>query len=145
MVHLVDTNVLLRRAQTAHPMSAVAGRALEALRERGDSPCIAPQNVAESWSVATRPAKVNGLGLSPAQTELQVDQIERLFRLLPDTPELYSTWRKLVVQHNVSRRQVHDARLAAWMLIHGVRSILTFNGADFARYSDISSLDPAAV
>ena len=43
--------------------------------------------------------------------------------------------------------QVHDARLAASMIAHNVRYILTFNVADFTRYAneEIVAIDPAAV
>lgn len=42
---------------------------------------------------------------------------------------------------------VHDARLAATMLAHGLSHILTFNTADFARYAPagLVVVDPAAV
>jgi hypothetical protein len=36
----------------------------------------------------------------------------------------------------------HDARLVAAMIVHGVTHLLTFNGADFARYSGIRITDP---
>ena len=32
--------------------------------------------------------------------------------------------------------QVHDANIVATMLTHGERRLLTFNDADFRRYSD---------
>ena len=41
----------------------------------------------------------------------------------------------LVIDYRVSGVQVHDARLVAAMLAHGVTHILTFNTADFARYA----------
>jgi predicted nucleic acid-binding protein len=40
--------------------------------------------------------------------------------------------------------KVHDARLAAVMQAHGLTRILTFNAADFRRYSDITVLDPSS-
>lgn len=49
---------------------------------------------------------------------------------------MYPEWRRLVVAHGVRGVQVHDARLAAAMRVHGVGRILTLNGADFARYAD---------
>jgi predicted nucleic acid-binding protein len=39
--------------------------------------------------------------------------------------------------------QVHDARLAASMMVHGVRRILTFNARDFTRFTAIEAVDPA--
>jgi len=45
----------------------------------------------------------------------------------------------------VSGVQVHDARLAAAMRVHGVKRILTFNDRDFARYADMEAIHPRAV
>ena len=33
--------------------------------------------------------------------------------------------------------QVHDARLVAAMLVHGIPNLLTLNVTDFARYADV--------
>ena len=41
--------------------------------------------------------------------------------------------------------QVHDARLVANMIIHGVVNILTLNAEDFRRYEGIVVLHPSAV
>jgi predicted nucleic acid-binding protein len=54
-------------------------------------------------------------------------------------------WRRLVRDHQVSGRQVHDAHLVATMLVHGITHILTFNGQDFARYAEIDVIDPLAM
>jgi predicted nucleic acid-binding protein len=63
--------------------------------------------------------------------------------MLPDTPEVHVLWRRLLVAHAVSGVQVHDARLAAAMLVHGVNRILTFNTLDFARFTGIQAVNPA--
>ena len=64
-----------------------------------------------------------------------------LFRVLPEIP-LYDQWLSLVSNYRVSGKNVHDAQLVAAMVMHGVEQILTFNGADFTRYAEISVLDP---
>jgi predicted nucleic acid-binding protein len=56
MLILTDTNVLLRSLYPDHPYYSAAGNAIAALRLRGDTPCIAPQNLIEFWAVATRRA-----------------------------------------------------------------------------------------
>jgi len=40
---------------------------------------------------------------------------------------------------------VHDARLAAAMLVHGIGHILTLNVADFSRYSGLTAVHPSSV
>jgi len=145
MLLMSDTNILLRSAQPSAPEHAVATGAVQKLRGRGDIVYITPQNLVEFWSVATRPAQVNGLGLTPVQADAETRALEALFPLLPDSPAIHSIWRQLVVSAVVSGRQVHDARLAAVMIAHGITRILTFNTSDFTRYPGITALHPQDV
>lgn len=146
MAYLVDTNLLLRRAQPHHPLNAVARMALETLRDRSEEMCVTPQNLIEFWSVATRPvSSLNGLGLTPEQAGQEITQLEGFFRLLPDIPGIYPHWRRLVVAVGVSGRQVHDARLVAVMLAHHISHLLTFNTGDFTRYASIAVVHPQDV
>ena len=61
---LVDTNILLRSAQPNHPLSPQATHAVSKLIRQEDAVFFCSQNIAEFWNVATRPAELNGLGLS---------------------------------------------------------------------------------
>lgn len=61
---LVDTNVLLRSAQPNHPVCPETTRAVSKLIRQKDAVFFCSQNIAEFWNVATRPADLNGLGLS---------------------------------------------------------------------------------
>lgn len=103
------------------------------------------QNFAEFWNVSTRPTDRNGFGQIPFETDKILQRIERLFPLLPDSANVYPIWRQLVVDYDVSGVQVHDARLAATMLVHDVTHILTFNIQDFTRYAPegIIAVDPS--
>jgi predicted nucleic acid-binding protein len=140
---LTDTGVLLRLAERADSHHATVRHAVRALRTRGDTLVAAPQNVAEFWNVCTRPVTARGgFGLPVEETDRRVRLIERLVQILPDTADAYRHWRHLVVAHAVRGVQVHDARLVAWMLAHGVTHILTLNGADFARYPGITVVAP---
>jgi len=66
-------------------------------------------------------------------------------RFLPKSDATYREWRRLILLYKVSGAQVHDARLAASMLVHGVQSILTFNTGDFARYAGIVAMHPKTI
>ena len=50
-----------------------------------------------------------------------------------------------MITYKVIGVNVHDARLVAAMLVHGLTHILTFNIADFARYSEITAVNPPTV
>jgi predicted nucleic acid-binding protein len=100
------------------------------------------QNIAELWNAMTRPVSRNGLGLTVAEAEREVLAIEAGMSLLPDRKAVYREWRLVVVQNNVSGVQMHDARLAAIMYVHGVRHILTLNTADFGRFQGLTVIHP---
>jgi predicted nucleic acid-binding protein len=143
--YLADTNILLRNAQPGNPMYADAVRAVKMLLAQGDEVCVFNQSLIEFWNVATRPADKNGLAFTPAQTDAEVKRIEALLTVLPDHPGVYPEWRRLVVAHSVSGKQVHDTRLVAAMNVYGITQLLTFNGDDFKRFSGITIVSPVDV
>jgi predicted nucleic acid-binding protein len=144
VVYLTDTNVLLRFADRPHPLHPTVRAAVRKLRADGHRLRATPQNFVEFWNVATRPVEKNGFGLVPADTERLLRLVERLFPLLPDSPAVYPEWRRLVISFGVSGVQVHDARLVAAMIVHSMTHILTFNTADFVRYTTVGivAVDP---
>ncbi len=147
--NLVDSNLLLRSVQSAHPHFAAAEAAVAKLRLRGDSLYACPQNCTEFWAVSTRPASANGLGFTTVEAEVELAKIESLFPLLPDIPEIYQEWRRLVTQAGVSGKPTHDARLMAVAVVYGMNNLLTFNGSDFTRFAalapTVTILDPRDV
>ena len=139
---LVDTNVLLRIQSTKVRELNRAGLAVERLRSRQAVLLMTFQNVSEFWNSSTRPKTSNGLGLSIIDSAAQLQRFEQGISLLVDTLEVYERWRTLLQMHLVIEKQVHDARLAASMLVHNVPYILTFNTRDFARYAGVTAIDP---
>lgn len=142
---LVDTNILLRITRRSDPQHKIIDAALARLAGQGTMLYFTLQNIAEFWNAMTRPLDRNGLGMSVADTEREVRAIEAGMSLLPDTEAVYREWRRIVVQHSVSGVQVHDARLAATMYVHGVSQILTLNVADFGRFDGLLALHPRSV
>ena len=86
MAYLIDTSVLARLANSADSHHASARRAVIELHRRGEVLHIAPQNLIEFRSVATRPVAQNGLGLRAVEAEAKAADFEVLFPLLPETP-----------------------------------------------------------
>lgn len=140
---LVDTNVLVRAVQRNHPLMQTARQALRTLVQNGEELCVTYQNIAEFWNVCTRPVEANGLGNAVSATDRLTARIEAFFTVLPDSPEAFRQWRRLIVAYEVKGAKVHDARLAAIMQANGIRDILTFNAADFRRYDNVHVLDPS--
>ena len=145
MLILVDANILLYGADPASPFYPDSVRATNALRLRGDTPCIVPQSLYEFWVVATRPTAYRGLGLTPAQAQAELISIQRLFPFLADTPAIYPEWERLIVQHAVSGKNGHDTRYVAAMNVHGITHLLTDNKGDFKRFTNITALATADV
>ena len=118
--HPTGTNILLRLAKRDHPESALVRESLSRLER-------------------------NGFGLSIAETEAGARKIESSFNLLPENELVYREWRHLVFAHQVRGAKVHDARLVAVMRAYCVHHLLTFNEADFRRYSDVIIVTPQSV
>ena len=149
VTNLVDSNLLLRGAQTTRSMFAVADAAVAKLRLQNEAVYVCPQNCTEFWAVATRPTQANRLGLSTVQAEIALAEIETLFPMLPDDARIYSEWRRLVTLAGVSGKLTHDAWLMAVAVVYGIDHLLTFNGKDFAKFASLAPgvtiLDPNAV
>src|SRR5690348_7982611 len=98
---LIDTNILLRRAQPSHPAHGLAVGSVAKLLTRAIPAYFTPQNITEFWNVATRPASQNGLGLPHETVESELAIIESLLTLLPVSPAIFPEWKRLVIQYQV--------------------------------------------
>lgn len=146
MDYLVDTGVLLRFLLRSDPAYAAVRQAVRLLKTRREHLVTTSQNIAEFWNVCTRPPTARGgLGMSVEATERRVRLLERHFHVLPDSSAVYPHWKTLVLAHSISGVQVHDARLVAAMIVHGVSHVLTLNIRDFARYPNITAVAPEHV
>jgi len=139
--YLVDTNVLLRLSKADDPQHGLVRAAIDKLFSIGAVLCYTSQNLAEFWNVCTRPVDRNGLGLSIPETDRRTRAIENVMALLPDGEPVHRELR-LLVTYEVRGVQVHDARLAAVMLVHGVRRVLTLNQSDFTRFVGVTAVHP---
>ena len=142
---LLDTDVLLRFIEPAHPQSSTSSEAVELLEDRNHELVIVPQVLYEFWAVATRPAENNGLGMTVSAALVQLQELKDLFRLLRDERAIYEIWEQLISSLQIKGKPAHDARLAAAMQRHGITHLLTFNTADFTRFGFVTPCDPAAV
>lgn len=142
-MYLADTNILLRFLLRNDPAYPAIREAVRTIKARGEQIVTTAQNMTEFWNVCTRPATVRGgLGMSVEATEMRLRLLERHFPVLPDSPTVYENWKALVLMHKVVGVNVHDARLAAAMIVHGVTHILTANVKDFARYPAVTAVVP---
>ena len=147
MRYLVDTSVLVRAVHAGDPRRLVAVNAVRSLSFAGHDLCILPQNVAEFWAVCTRPAgpPSNGLGMSAHSTRRLIQRFGPIFDMLYETPDVYYEWRRLLDEHDISGRQIHDVRLVAATVVHGLDEVVTFDVTHFRRYSGIDVVHPADI
>jgi predicted nucleic acid-binding protein len=143
MSWLLDTNVLLRLADAQSPEHGVAEAAIENLITGEESVFITTQILVEFWAVATRPESANGLGWSTATTAESIRALRDQFPLLHEAPEVLDRWFELVERFQVAGKHTHDARLAALLLVHGVRRLLTFNTTDFPPAWGVEATHPS--
>ena len=96
---------------------------------------ISRQVLREYLAVVTRPQ----FWSSPVAMVDALDDVDRLIRafdILEDGPAVTETLITLCREVAVGGRQIHDANIVATMLTHGEQRLLTFNTADFRRYSN---------
>lgn len=149
MPYLLDTNILVRLANTGDALNPSAVHAVAELHRQGETLFVTAQNLIEFRNVATRPVAANGLGLAPADTEVKAADFEAVFPLLAETPAIFPAWKALVSALGVVGKQVHDARLVVVCHAYGITHLLTFNTVHFARLvtfgPSIVVVDPATV
>lgn len=135
MPYLLDSGILLRIVDRKDQRHDAVTQSVGILIKCGENLVISTQNVAEFHSVATRPGANNGLGLTPrAALDLLKREIEPVCAIMHEPATLYPELKRLIAKYNVVGKQVHDARLAAMMLVWQIDDILTLNDRDFRRY-----------
>jgi len=130
--YLLDTNILLRAADTSSATYSLANNVITQIVETANECVIIPQVLIEFWVVATRPLDVNGLGWTPAQATNYVNDLLDNFPL----------WFQLVTIYNIKGKRTHDIRLLAVMKASKITHLLTFNPDDFIPVPNITIVHP---
>jgi uncharacterized protein len=139
----VDTNVLVyahRREPVEH------GRASELLRElaEGSGSWSIPWPCAyEFFSVVTNPRIWREAASTPEQAWLQLEAWfdSPAVRLLAETPDFPALLAEFARRPRVRGPVIHDARVAAICMAHGVDRLLT-RDRDFALFPELATEDP---
>jgi predicted nucleic acid-binding protein len=127
----VDTNILLTATdekRSNHDMAqAMIGEAVA----KGIHLAVSGQILREYLVVATRPMESNGLGLSGKDALANVEEFLRRMVVYDETEDVARRLRSLVRTCDLSGRRIHDANVAATMLMNGLSLVLTENDDDF--------------
>ena len=110
------------------------------MRAAGRIPTVAPQVLYDAYVVLTREPRDNGWGLRPTTAVKALLAYSSACELLPDPDGLTQEWLRVCSDHEVWGKQAHDARLVAFMKLHGIPELATLNPGDFARYPEIQTV-----
>jgi toxin-antitoxin system PIN domain toxin len=139
----VDTNILVyahRREAAEHTSAAQVIRALA----EGPRPWAVPWPcVYEFFSVVTNPKIWRDSASTPTQAWAQVEAWlgSPSLRLLAETPEFGRVLERFLDLPRVRGGIVHDARVAALCVAHGVEALLT-RDRDFSLFQDLRTRNP---
>lgn len=140
----LDTNVLVyahRRDSDWHE------RASEVIRSLAESPApwaIPWPCVHEFLAIVTHPRIYD----PPTTVAQALDQVDAWLGspslvTLTEPPGYFATLRSLVAAGRTVGPRIHDARVAALCLVHGVRELWTAD-RDFGRFPDLATRNPLA-
>jgi predicted nucleic acid-binding protein len=137
----VDTNVLVYATRRVSAHHIAAERALSRLAREGSPLWISPQILREYLAAVTRPqATASALPIAVAIADVR--RFRSAFQIAEERPSVLDHLLQILAAHRVNGRQVHDANIVATMRDCGVRRLLTFNIADFQRFTPMIDIDP---
>ena len=131
----IDTNVLVNSRMLEAPGHRVARSRLERAFQDPEPVRISRQVIREYLAVVTRP-QAWPIAITRENALDDVNTMLSNFEILEDGPRVTQTLITLCHEVSVGGRQIHDANIVATMLAHGEHRLLTFNIADFRRYTD---------
>lgn len=138
----LDTNLLVYAHRKDSPFHAVASRVVASLAEGRGVWAIPWPCVHEFYSVATHPRAYS----PPSAPDQAIRQIEfwlesPTLQLLAETPTHWSVLRELIGKAKLQGPMVHDARIAALCVAHGVHELWSAD-RDFSRFPDLRVRNP---
>lgn len=137
----LDTNILVYMEVATAPLHMVARHMVQKYYDNGNPLWISRQILREYLVQVTRSqAFAHPLPITKATARVRYFQTH--FSVAGDTPQVTDQLLVLLEQIATGGKQVHDANIVATMLIYDIRSILTHNVADFARFAHLITVIP---
>jgi uncharacterized protein len=139
----VDTNILVYAHRVEAREHAAAAAAVRKLAEGTSSWAIPWPCVYEFFSVVTNSRIWHDRASTPQQawSQLEAWLASPSLQLLGETPTFAETLGRLVTLPRVRGPVVHDARVAALCMAHGVEALLT-RDRDFSLFSELRTRNP---
>lgn len=138
----VDTNLLVYAHRADSAFHAAADRVIQELAEGGGTWAIPWPCVYEFFAIVTHPR----IYRPPTPVEHALEQIDAWLEsptvaLLHEGDEFWPALRRLLARSAVQGGAVHDARVAALCLRHGVKKLLSAD-RDFTRFPELRTENP---
>ena len=131
----IDTNILINARILEAPQHDIARANLERVFAGPESLRISRQVIREYLAVVTRPQSWP-VPITREEVLTDVSRLLSTYEVLEDGPVVTDLLLDLCGSVPVGGKQIHDANIVATMLAYGERRLLTFNAADFRRYTD---------
>jgi uncharacterized protein len=138
----VDSNILVYAHRADSPWNEAATTWLDTLAQQGTSWGIPWPCVYEFYTIVTHPR----IYAPPSSPKQAIDQIEAWFEapeltLLAEDGAHWAILKEQLVRGKITGPQVHDARIAALCLAHGVSELWTAD-RDFGRFPELRTRNP---
>ena len=132
---MLDTSILLTATNESRAGHEQALDVINSWPAQGTTLYTSGQIIREYLSVATRPAALNGLGLTVPDALDNARAFRSRMLLLAEDAKVADRLAELLEESKSSGKQVHDANVVATMLVYGVDLVVTLNTGDFARFA----------
>jgi len=141
----IDTNILVYAHRSETPHFTKASALIRSLAEGRSSWAIPWPCLHEFLAVITHPR----IHKTPTPVEVAFRQVDIWLRsptlaLLTESDRHWSQLRGLITAGRIVGPRVHDARVAAICLEHGVRELWTAD-RDFSRFPNLNAVNPLIV
>lgn len=138
----VDTNILVYAHRRDSPWHAAARDRVAGLAEGRSEWAIPWPSIHEFYAIVTH----RRIFQTPTPPRIAIDQIEAWLEspslvLLSEGAGYWELLSKIASNARVQGPQVHDARIAALCIHHGVRTLWSAD-RDFSRYRDLQVSNP---
>lgn len=138
----VDTNVLVYAHRRDAPFHAAASRCIAELAQSRAAWALPWPCVHEFIGIVTHPR----IYKTPSSAGQAFDQVDAWLEsptvsMLGEGASYWETLKALVASGRITGPQVHDARIAALCLQHGVRELWTAD-RDFGRFTALKTRNP---
>jgi toxin-antitoxin system PIN domain toxin len=140
----VDTNVLVAFVRREYSHHEAARACIRDLAE-GPAAWAVPWTCVHEFLAVTTNPRIFRTPLSTAQAAEAIAALQEspTLRLIAEGPGYWDTLRSLIITGNIAGARIHDARIAAVCLTHGVTELWTAD-RDFSRFPALRVRNPCA-